>query len=99
MAREGRIEPRSRRTSAAAACDKAGVEERLVQFLRIEAALVVFRLLLVQQRLERCRARDQFRRREIGFRHRQNRARRSPFSETCRHLRFPLCRLCSPHAA
>jgi hypothetical protein len=78
---------------------KAGVEERLAQFLRIEAAFVVFRLLLAQQRLQRCRARDQFRRREIGFRHRQNSAHRSPFSETCRHLRFPMRRLCSPHAA
>src|ERR1700731_1660510 len=37
---------------------KAGVEERLVQFLRIEAPFVVFRLLLAQQQLERCRARD-----------------------------------------
>ena len=55
---------------------ETGVQERLVQLRRITATLVIFRLLLAQQRLERRSARDQFLRREIRLRDRHDSPRR-----------------------
>ena len=50
---------------------QARSQERLVQLLGIAAALVVFRPLLPQQRLERGGARDQFLGRKVGLRNGQ----------------------------